>query len=86
MELPKEWFLVGESIKGKIRAEYSFGKPVTGELKIEAVKYVGQWETYTTLTKEINGEVDFELPAVGYVAGTPAAGGQGNVQLNITLE
>ena len=86
VELPKEWFLVSESIKGKIKAEYSFGKPVTGELKIEAVKYVGQWQTYTTFTKTINGEVDFELPAVGYVAGTPAGGGQGNVQLNITVE
>ena len=86
VELPKEWFLVSEPIKGKIKAEYSFGKPVTGELKIEAVKYVGQWQTYTTFTKTINGEVDFELPAVGYVAGTPAGGGQGNVQLNITVE
>jgi CD109 antigen len=86
VELPKEWFLVNEPIKGKIKAEYSFGKLVTGELKIEAVKYVGQWETYTTLTKVIDGEGDFELPAVGYVAGTPAGGGQGNVQLNITVE
>lgn len=86
VELPKEWFLVNEPIKGKIKAEYSFGKPVAGELRIEAVKYVGQWQTYTTLTKPIDGEIDFELPAAGYVAGTPAAGGQGNAQLNITVE
>lgn len=86
VELPKEWFLVSERITGKIKAEYSFGKPVEGELRIEAVKYVGQWQTYTTLTKAINGEVDFELPAASYVAGTPAGGGQGNVQLNITIE
>ncbi|MFC2014193.1 alpha-2-macroglobulin family protein [Chloroflexota bacterium] len=86
VELPKEWFLVNEPIKGKIKAEYSFGKPVTGDLTIVAVKYVGQWETYTTFTKTIDGEVDFELEAVGYVAGTPAGGGQGNVQLNITVE
>jgi CD109 antigen len=86
VELPKEWFLVSEKIKGKIKAEYSFGKPVAGELKIEAVKYVGQWQTYTTMNKAIDGEIEFELPAVGYVAGTPAGGGQGNVQLNITVE
>jgi CD109 antigen len=86
VELPKEWFLVSEPIKGKIKAEYSFGKPVTGELTIEAVKYVGQWETYTTISKTIDGEVEFELPAAGYVAGTPAGGGQGNVQLDITVE
>ncbi|MCX6003811.1 MAG: MG2 domain-containing protein [Chloroflexi bacterium] len=86
VELSKEWFLVNEPIKGTIKAEYSFGKPVSGELEVEAVKYVGQWQSYATLTKEIDGEVEFELPAVGYVAGTPAGGGQGNIQLNVTVE
>ena len=86
VELPKEWFLVSEPIKGKIKAEYSFGKPVSGELTIEALKYVGQWQTYATFTKTIDGEVDFELPEASYVAGTPAGGGQGNIQLNITVE
>jgi CD109 antigen len=85
-ELPKEWFLVNEPIKGNIKAEYSFGKPVTGEMTIEAVRYVGQWETYATITKKIDGETAFELPPVNYVAGTPAGGGQGNVQLHITVE
>ena len=86
IELQKNWFLVSEPIKGKIKAEYSFGKPVSGELTIEALKYVGQWQTYTTLTKTIDGEIEFELPAVNYVAGTPAGGGNGNVQLNISVE
>ena len=86
VELQKNWFLVNEPIKGKITAEYSFGKPVSGELKIEALRYVGQWETYTTYTKTIDGEIEFELPAVNYVAGTPAGGGNGNVQLNISVE
>ena len=86
VELQKNWFLVNEPIKGKIKVEYSFGKPVSGELTIEALKYVGQWQTYTTLTKTIDGEIDFELPAVNYVAGTPAGGGNGNVQLNISVE
>jgi len=85
IDLPKQWFLVNESITGNIKAEYSFGKPVGGELKVEALKYVGQWQTYATVTKTIDGEAAFELPAPGYVAGTPAGGGQGNVQLNITV-
>jgi CD109 antigen len=85
VDLPKEWFLVSEPIKGKIGAEYTFGKSVTGEAKIVATRYVGQWEQYATLTKEINGQIDFELPAAQYVAGTPASGGQGNVQLDITV-
>jgi CD109 antigen len=77
---------VDEPILGTVSADYSFGKPVSGELTIVATRYVGQWEEYATLTREIDGEVDFELPPTGYVAGTPAAGGQGNVQLDITVK
>ena len=35
-DLPKEWFLVTESIKGKINSTYSFGKPVVGSVTITA--------------------------------------------------
>ncbi len=85
-ELPKDWFLVNEPIKGSVSAEYSFGKAVKGELVITAKRYVGQWEQYATLSKSIDGNTDFELPAVGYVAGVPAAGGLGNVMLDITVK
>ena len=85
VELPKEWFLVNEPIEGSVQAEYSFGKPVTGELEIKASRYVGQWEEYATFSKVIDGETDFELPPVGYVAGVPEAGGMGNVMLEITV-
>ena len=86
VDLPKDWYLVTEPIKGTIKAEYSFGKPVSGEVTIEALKYVGQWQTYATLTKNIDGSVQFEIPAANYVAGTPAGGGQGNIQFNVTVE
>ncbi|HEY32386.1 MAG TPA: alpha-2-macroglobulin [Dehalococcoidia bacterium] len=86
VELPKEWFLVDEPITGTILSEYSFGKPVEGELEIRASRYIGEWREYATFYKEIDGETDFELPAVEYVAGVPAAGGQGNVILDITVK
>ncbi len=85
VELPKEWFLVSEPITGQVLSEYSFGKPVTGELEIRASRYVGQWEEYATFSKVISGETDFELPPVDYVAGVPEAGGMGNVMLEITV-
>ncbi|MFC2059060.1 alpha-2-macroglobulin family protein [Chloroflexota bacterium] len=85
VQLPKEWFLVNEPIEGKITAEYSFGKPVKGELEIKALRYVGEWEEYTLLTKKISGEAAFDLPPVNYVAGTPAAGGMGNVMLEVVV-
>ncbi|NQT71458.1 MAG: alpha-2-macroglobulin [Chloroflexi bacterium] len=85
VELPKEWYLVNEPIEGIIKAEYSFGKPVEGELEIIATRYVGQWEEYATLTKSIDGETEFEIPAVEYVAGVPEARGMGNIMLDITV-
>jgi CD109 antigen len=85
VELPREWFLVTEPVQGRIAAEYSFGKPVKGELEIKASRYVGAWEEYATFTTEIDGEAEFRLPAVQYVAGVPAAGGKGNIMLDITV-
>ena len=86
VELPREWFLVTEPIGGKVVAEYSFGKAVKGKLVIKASRYVGEWEEYATFSAVIDGEAEFELPAVGYVAGVPAAGGLGNVMLDVTVE
>ncbi|UCD09148.1 MAG: hypothetical protein JSU79_00440, partial [Dehalococcoidales bacterium] len=84
-ELPKGWFLVDEEISGIIAAEYSFGKPVKGELKIVASRYVGVWEEFATFTKSIDGETEFVIEPAGYVAGVPEAGGMGNVMLDITV-
>jgi CD109 antigen len=85
VDLPKDWFLVNEPIKGKVTAEYSFGKPVKGELHIVATKYVGTWQDFSTLDIDIDGEADFTITAANYVAGVPAAGGQGNVKLTFSV-
>ena len=85
VDMPQDWILVNDAVVGMVSAEYSFGKPVRGEVEIVASRYVGEWEEYATFTKEIDGETSFELPAPGYVAGAPAAGGQGNLQLNVTV-
>lgn len=85
LELPKQWFLADEKITGKVTSEYSFGKPVSGELEIRASRYVGVWEEYATFEATIEGEAQFNIPAAGYVAGVPAAGGQGNVMLEASV-
>jgi CD109 antigen len=85
VDLPRAWFLVNERIEGSVSSEYSFGKPVKGEMEIVASRYVGEWEEYATFNDDIDGSADFELPAVDYVAGVPEAGGQGNVMLDITV-
>ena len=84
-ELQKDWFLVGETITGRVAANYSFGRAVQGELKVTASRYVGQWEEYATYTAAIDGQGDFTIEPAGYVAGVPEAGGLGNVRLDITV-
>jgi len=85
IDLPKEWFLVNEDITGVITSEYSFGKPVVGDLEIKASRYVGVWEEYASYNVAIDGEAEFTIPGPGYLAGVPAAGGQGNVMLDVIV-
>ena len=81
----KDWVLANEPVKGTVSAEYSFGKPVRGEVEIVASRYVGVWEKFATFTQEIDGSGSFELPPVQYVSGVPASGGQGNLTLDVTV-
>ena len=85
VNLPKDWFLASERITGTIAADYSFGKPVSGEMEIKATRYVGTWQQFASVTKDINGSASFDIPAAGYVAGVPAAQGKGNVSLEVTV-
>jgi CD109 antigen len=85
IDLPKQWYLVDEEITGVITSEYSFGKPVVGDLEIIASRYVGVWEEYATYNTTIDGEAEFTIPGPGYLAGVPAAGGQGNVILDVVV-
>ena len=85
VNLPKEWVLASEPIKGSIAAEYSYGKPVKGEAEIVATRYVGTWQEFARITRDLDGQVDFAVPAPGYVAGVPGAKGMGNVQLEVMV-
>ena len=81
----RDWILASDPITGTISSEYSFGKPVVGEVEIVASRYVGKWEVFAHFNGPIDGETSFELPPVRFVAGVPQAGGQGNVQLDVTV-
>ncbi|MCL7476475.1 MAG: MG2 domain-containing protein, partial [ANME-2 cluster archaeon] len=83
---PRDWFLVDDKITGQVDAAYFFGKPVEGEVKIVASRYVGVWEEYASYNADLeDGSAEFELPAAGWVAGTYGAGGMGSMQLNISV-
>ena len=84
--MERDYFLVNEKIAGTVKAGYFFGKPVEGTVKIKASRYVGIWEEYASYTATLSGgRADFILPAVGYVSGTPGAGGGGSVQLEVMV-
>ena len=84
--MERDYFLVNEKIAGTVKAGYFFGKPVEGTVKIKASRYIGLWEEYANYTAALSsGSTEFILPAVGYVSGTPGAGGGGSVQLEVTV-
>jgi CD109 antigen len=83
--IPRNWYLVSESIQGNVSAAYTFGKPVKGDLEIIATKYVGKWVEYADVKISIDGSVDFTISPAEYVAGVPAAQGKGNVKLEFIV-
>ena len=86
LNLAKEWYLVDEKMTGVIESKFFFGKPVQGVAEIEALKYVSTWESYAKITGRLkDGVYEFELPAAGYVAGTPGAEGNGKIQLKVRI-
>ena len=85
VNLAKDWLLVSERIKGTVSAEYSYGKPVQGEMQIVAKRYVGRWEEFANIRGPISGTAQFDIPEPKYVTGVPGAKGQGNVQLDVTV-
>ena len=83
--LPKDWALVNEPIGGTVAAEYTFGQPVKGEVEIVGMVYRGAWQQFGKATMPLNGSAAFQLPAVGYAAGSPGNAGSGGARLDITV-
>ncbi|MBN2329441.1 MAG: alpha-2-macroglobulin [Candidatus Omnitrophica bacterium] len=86
LNLDKDWYLVSERITGAIDSRYFFGKPVQGDVHIQALRYVAEWEEYATTDGRLeNGIFAFDLPEVGYIAGTQAEEGAGTLQIKVTV-
>ena len=87
LRLEKEWLLVDEDpIRGVVESGYFFGEPVQGEVEIEALHYVGEWQTFATQRGRLeNGRFAFELPAAPYGAGTAGNQGDAHVHLKVSV-
>ena len=82
----KDWYTVSQNIQGTVDAEYFFGQYVQGTVEITASVYYGVWtEVYNRTGTLSYGNFGFNIPAVGYAIGIPAAGGNGYMQLNVSV-
>ena len=82
----KDWYTVSESIQGWVDAEYFFGQYVQGTVTVNASVYYGVWtEVYNTTGNLLYGNFAFSMPAIGYAIGISAAGGNGYLQLNVSV-
>ncbi|MEM2892305.1 MAG: alpha-2-macroglobulin family protein [Thermoplasmata archaeon] len=81
-----EWYYPNSEIVGTVDVEYFFGRPVEGTVHMEARAYYGVWTEYWNASgRLIDGTYSFRIPPVGYVIGIREAGGNGYVQLNVTV-
>lgn len=81
-----DWYEVNDPITGVVSAEYFFGEAVAGTVDVEANVYLGVWETYYTDTFSLyDGEAIVTVPAVEYAVGLSETGGNGYIQLNLTV-
>lgn len=84
----REFYLVGETIKGVVDTRYFFGKPVAGG----AISVVGtrfdvdatQFASLSGVTSD-DGLFPFEMKLPDYLVGQPIEGGQGQVALRVEV-
>jgi len=82
----KQWYSPAEHITGTLDVEYFFGRYVEGTVEMEAKAYYGVWTEYWNTSGSLSyGQFSFSVTPVYYVIGLSEAGGNGYVQLNVTV-
>ncbi len=88
VELEQSWFMAGQTVSGVLRADYFFGKPVSGgTVTVVPYEYLGDWSPLTEIVGQTNDEglyaIDFDLP--NYLVGQPLESGNALVLVEITV-
>ena len=82
----KDWYSVYSFISGVVDAEYFFGKEVSGSVEIDASVYYGVWTSVFSSEGDLShGQYSFTIEPIRYAVGIPAAGGNGYMQLNVSV-
>ncbi len=86
VEFEKSWALPGDEVAGRVSANYFFGKPVDGVVRLTASRWVGFWEPYDQFEGDLLlGVFDFRIKPVEYVTGTPQQGGQSSIRVDVEV-
>jgi hypothetical protein len=81
-----DWYLVTQRITGVVDAEYFFGEYVEGSVQMNASIYYGVWTSVFSTQGQLSyGQFTFSINPIRYAVGIPAAGGNGYLQLNVSV-
>lgn len=84
----REFYLVGQTIKGVVDTRYFFGKPVAnGAISVVGTSYdvnATQFASLTGITSD-DGLFAFEMKLPDYLVGQPIEGGNGQVALRVEV-
>ncbi len=88
LKTDRTYYQPGETVRGTLRANYFFGKPVSqGQVKIEGYTFDVERTSVITLTGETtadgNFEFSFDLPK--YIAGSDLENGQGRFYVQASV-
>ncbi|MBN2547821.1 MAG: hypothetical protein JXB15_01585 [Anaerolineales bacterium] len=84
LETERAFYLPGEHVKGALKANYFFGKPVSaGQVRLEGYTFDVQKNLAFNLqgTTDANGDFSFEFDLPGYLTGSELEGGLGRFYL-----
>jgi len=86
--LDKPFYQPGATIAGEVKADYFFGKPVSGgKVKVTVFNYVAEWAPETEISGELNDEglYSFKYTLPEYLIGQPLEDGKALVMLEIAV-
>ena len=88
VELDRDFYLPAQQVKGTVRADYFFGKPVErGAIQVTFHDYQGQWVPSKVIEGEANAEgiFSFEHTLPSVLVGQPVEGGNALVLMEVKV-
>lgn len=80
------YYLPGQTLEGEVQADYFFGKPVQGKVKVVLSRFEAGWDEFAKAEGNLdaNGHFTFSIPLPQFFAGLPLT--QGGALIKIDTE